>query len=121
MGLKSRVSSIDQAIVLLGERTLIKMVLQSSLELFYQDIEKGYSLTKGGLYYHALATAMAAEQIAQYMKIIEADIAYTAGLLHDIGKIVLDQFIAQVFPTFLAEFLMKRKIYPTPHLPHGTR
>jgi putative nucleotidyltransferase with HDIG domain len=100
MGLKTKVSSVDQAVSLLGEKTLIKMVLQSSFELFYQDIEKGYSLTKGGLYYHAIATAKAAEQIAKFIKIVEPDIAYTAGLLHDIGKIVLDQFIAQVFPTF---------------------
>lgn len=100
MGLKSRVSSVDQAIVLIGEKMLIKIVLQSSLELFYQDIEKGYSLTKGGLYYHAMATATVAEQIANITKKVKPDIAYTAGLLHDIGKIVLDQFIAQVFPTF---------------------
>jgi len=100
MGLKSKISSVDQAIVLLGEKALVKIVLQSSMELFYQDIEKGYSLTKGGLYYHAIATATAAEQIAKLTKKAEPDIAYTAGLLHDIGKIVLDQFIAQVFPTF---------------------
>ncbi len=100
MGLKSKVSSVDQALIFLGQKTLIKIVLQSSMELFYQDIEKGYSLTKGGLYYHAKATAIVAEQIAKITKKAETDVAYTAGLLHDIGKIVLDQYIAQVFPTF---------------------
>jgi putative nucleotidyltransferase with HDIG domain len=29
-----------------------------------------------------------------------ADIAYTAGLLHDIGKVVLDQYMAPAFPYF---------------------
>jgi len=113
MGLKSKVSSVDQAIVLLGEKTLLKIVLQSSMELFYQDIEKGYSLTKGGLYFHAMATATAAEQIAKITKKAKPDIAYTAGLLHDIGKIVLDQFIAQVFPTFFDRiFNEKEDILP---------
>ena len=95
-----KVSSIDQAIDVLGEKTFIKNILQSSMELFYQHIEKGYSLTKGGIYYHAKSVAIVAEQIANITQKAEPDVAYTAGLLHDIGKIVLDQYIAQIFPTF---------------------
>jgi putative nucleotidyltransferase with HDIG domain len=32
--------------------------------------------------------------------LIRPDLAYTAGLLHDIGKVVLDQYMARVQPLF---------------------
>lgn len=99
-GVRRKVESIDQAIVLIGEKALIKIVLQSSVELFFQSLGKGYSLTKGGLYYHAMAAASVAEHLAKITAKTKPDIAYTAGLLHDIGKVVLDQYIAQIFPTF---------------------
>ncbi len=99
-GMRKKIESIDQALVLIGEKAILKFVLQSSIDLFFQDIGKGYSLTKSGLYYHAMAAARFSEFIAQKTGRVKPDIAYTAGLLHDIGKVVLDQYIAHVFPTF---------------------
>jgi len=99
-GLSNRIKSIDQGLVLLGEKALLKIVLQSSVEVYFQEIGQGYSLTKGGLYYHALATATVSEYLANQTGKEKPDIAYTAGLLHDIGKVVLDQYVAQIFPTF---------------------
>jgi putative nucleotidyltransferase with HDIG domain len=41
-----------------------------------------------------------AEKLANLTGKIEPSMAYTAGLLHDIGKVVLDQFINSGFPLF---------------------
>lgn len=60
----------------------------------------GTPCARGGLYKHALGTAMTAESLANFTGRVPADIAYTAGLLHDIGKVVLDQYISEVTPFF---------------------
>ncbi len=96
-----KLDAIDRALVMMGERHLLQAILTAALDDFFPDTEKGgYSLCKGGLYKHALGTAMTAEELAQYTGRVEPDIAYTAGLLHDIGKVVLDQYIAAVAPLF---------------------
>jgi len=100
LGLKSRVDSIDRALVLLGEKLLLQLVVSASLEEYFSESINGYSLCKGGLYQHALKTAMVAEELAKYTQKASSDIAYTAGLLHDIGKVVLDQYISPVHPFF---------------------
>jgi len=100
LGLKSRVYSIDRSLVMLGEKLLLQLVISASLEQYFSEPINGYSLCKGGLYQHALKTAMVAEELAKYTRRVPSDIAYTAGLLHDIGKVVLDQYISSVYPFF---------------------
>jgi putative nucleotidyltransferase with HDIG domain len=96
-----KLDAIDRALVMVGERHLLQFILSAALDDFFPEAEKGgYSLCKGGLYKHALGTAMTAENLARYTGRVEPDIAYTAGLLHDIGKVVLDQYIAAVAPLF---------------------
>ena len=100
LGIPRKIASIDQAIVYLGSKTLIQMVITAQTEKIYMSSEHGYSLSRGGMYHHALATARLSERLAKVCGNIEPDIAYTAGLLHDIGKVVLDQYIADIQPMF---------------------
>lgn len=85
-----RADSIDRALVVLGEKRLLQLALSAYFEDFFTQEPGGYSLCKGGLFQHALATAHLAETLARRIGVPE-DIAYTCGLLHDIGKVVLDQ------------------------------
>ena len=100
---RRRIESIGQALVMLGEKRLLQMVISASIELFFQDSVGGYSLCKGGLYHHATGTAEAAAKISEHLRIASSDVAYTAGLLHDIGKVVLDQFVSPRYPMFYRE------------------
>ena len=100
---RRRIESIGQALVMLGEKRLLQMVISASIELFFQDSVGGYSLCKGGLYHHATGTAEAASKISEHLRIASSDVAYTAGLLHDIGKVVLDQFVSPRYPMFYRE------------------
>lgn len=93
-GSKMGIDSIDRALVLLGEKRFLQLVVSASLENFYPQNGDGYSLCKGGVYKHALGTAVVCERLADFTGRVRPDIAYTAGLLHDIGKVVLDQFVA---------------------------
>ena len=100
MGLRTVVASIDRALVLVGEKRLLKLVVTASVRSLFPQSHQGYSLCKGGIFYHAIGTAMIAQVIAEITGKAAPDIAYTAGLLHDIGKIPLDQVMAANVPFF---------------------
>jgi putative nucleotidyltransferase with HDIG domain len=100
IGLRKKVDSIEQALIMIGEKQILRMAVLISIEKFFSDSGRGYSLCKGGLYYHALGTAMVAELLANFTGKASPGTAYTAGLLHDIGKVVLDQYMAPAFPFF---------------------
>lgn len=100
VGIGAPVDSIDRALIVLGEKKLLQLVLSAATEMLFSCSEVGgYSLCKGGLFYHALATAMTAHEMAVFTGRGHPDIAYTGGLLHDIGKAALDQFVVDA-PSF---------------------
>jgi putative nucleotidyltransferase with HDIG domain len=100
MGLRTVVDSIDRALILLGEKRLLKLVVTASVKSLFPQSSQGYSLCKGGIFQHAIGTALIAQELAVFTKKAAPDIAYTAGLLHDIGKIPLDQVMAANSPFF---------------------
>jgi len=97
---RKKIESLDHALVMLGQDLLLKFVISASLNNFFNQTGMGYSLCKGGIYHHAVGTAVIAEKLANLTGKVEPSMAYTAGLLHDIGKVVLDQFINSGFPLF---------------------
>ncbi len=100
LGISRKIETIDEAILILGSKTLLQLVITAQAEKLLMGFEKGYSLMRGGLFYHAIATARLSEKLSRVHNKIRPDLAYTAGLLHDIGKVVLDQFMARVQPLF---------------------
>ncbi len=98
------VVSLDHSLVFLGQERFIKLVISAAVQSYYSQSGNGYSLCKGGLYHHAIGTAMIAEKIAGKTETTVPGVAYTAGLLHDIGKVVLDQYISGAYPMLYREF-----------------
>ena len=97
---KVKVDSIDRALLVLGEKRLLQLAISASMEDFFPGESGGYSLCKGGLFNHAVGTAMICEKLATITGHVSDDIAYTAGLLHDIGKVALDQYMGLAYPLF---------------------
>ena len=97
---KMGIDSIDRALIVLGERRILKLVISASMEEYFLREEGGYSLCKGGLFNHAVGTGIICEKLTDFVPEISGDIAYTAGLLHDIGKVVLDQYMDLTYHLF---------------------
>ena len=97
---RQRIESIDQALMHLGVNLVMKFVIAAAVEGFFAQSGMGYSLCRGGLYHHAVGVAVIAEQLARLTGAAKPGIAYAAGLLHDIGKVVLDQFVGGAYPLY---------------------
>jgi putative nucleotidyltransferase with HDIG domain len=97
---RKKIESLEHAVVLLGQHILLKFVISASINGFFSQCGMGYSLCKGGIFHHAISTAIVAEKLASLTGKISPSLAYTAGLLHDIGKVALDQYIYADFPFF---------------------
>ena len=124
-----RIDSLDHALVYLGRDLFLKLVITASINGLFGHSQAGYSLCKGGLFHHAVGTAAIAEKIASVTGLTEPSLAYTGGLLHDIGKVVLDQHLAAAFPLFYrqtqdhgASFMATEKeIFGVTHCETGSR
>jgi putative nucleotidyltransferase with HDIG domain len=92
-GLKAPVSSIDQAVLLIGDHTIFRMVCAIGFGGAMGFALPGYAVEANGLWGHSLSVGMGAEYLTENEAYGEfhPSVAFTAGLLHDIGKIVLNQ------------------------------
>ena len=92
-GIPSKVSSVKQAIVLLGWKRLLQLVMTMCMSTVMKKPLPGYDLPHGELLRHSVAVSVAAELVVKALKIPGADEVFTAALLHDIGKLVLGGFV----------------------------
>ncbi len=101
-GLINEITSLDRAISYLGERLIISIAIgDCAAQLFNKDL-KGYEGEHGDLWRHDLRTAIASrEVIAQSHSEINPDLAFTAGLLHDIGKALISDYLHGTAPDVL--------------------
>lgn len=94
-GLSGTVSSVRHASVVLGTQTLMELLnLACSSEILGQTLE-GYGLEAGDLWMHSLAVASGSQLIARRSHPDLALDAFSAGLIHDVGKIILDPYIEE--------------------------
>ncbi|MFH1985918.1 MAG: HDOD domain-containing protein [Pseudomonadota bacterium] len=95
---RNPIDSLDHALIYLGKDIFLRLVISAAVSGLFENTGSGYSLSKGGLYHHAVGTALIAEKLAGVTGLVAPAIAYTAGLLHDIGKVVLDQYVTSAYP-----------------------
>ncbi len=89
------VTTISRAVLLLGEMMVVGVAICASSSIVFHAPLDGYNSQKGEMWEHSLRTAIAARELARYArKSISPGLAFTAGLLHDIGKSVISGFIA---------------------------
>ncbi len=92
-GLSKQVSSLRNAVVLIGFKSVYKMVIALGTAVFFKKDAQGYGLTGVDMWRHSQGCAISAEIAANKYAPEFAQASYTAGLLHDVGKLVLSEYV----------------------------
>lgn len=107
LGFSGKVSSITEATVRLGTKWMYKIAISSLIESHLRRPAAGYDITSEQLWKHSMAAALIAENLSKKLKIKDYAYAswdwmnFTAALLHDMGKIILGNFISDRFDEIL--------------------
>ncbi len=89
MGIKGGVGSLDDAVVYLGVDTIKNMAISASVLTAFKGHGPAGDFSMDRFWFHSFFCAVAAKKIAQETGVNDPDEAFLAGLLHDIGKLVL--------------------------------
>ena len=94
-GLSGMVSSIHQATVVLGHKTLEQLIMMVSATSLLGSHLKGYRMGSGALWQHSLAVALGSRLIAKDRAPALENDAFSVGLIHDAGKLALDRYMLE--------------------------
>lgn len=99
-GLPGRVSTVSHAVVMLGFREVCNISFSASVISAFGQKGDSKVFDHEKFWQHSLAVAIIARIIAKRIgppKIKDPEEAYVAGLIHDIGKVIEDQYMHDDF------------------------
>ena len=96
-GLSRKVTSLNDAILCLGTVKVLQMVMAVHTNSLLAREQQGYGLEPGVLWKHSVAVALASTLFSERLGQPNSNLAFTAGLLHDIGKVILNQYVSSEF------------------------
>lgn len=101
-GAREPISTLEQAVLILGHSEIYRiasLTLVSRWETLHQE---SLPWEPGDYARHSLCTALATEVIAEARETTDPEVAYTAGLVCDLGKLVLAYVCAPYYPAVAA-------------------
>jgi putative nucleotidyltransferase with HDIG domain len=119
-GFSRRVSTVSNALILLGVDVVKSLAISSSIfEIMEQNVV--------GLWEHSMGVAVAANIISRELKLPEPEETSTAALLHDIGKVIIrirlqgdyNQLTVQIKEKGLMMVEAERELFGTDHAEIG--
>jgi len=97
-GLPKRVSTVTQATVILGFNTVKNLALSASVfDAFGNNGRAVGKWDRSKFWQHSIACGVATKLLAREIRYSNPEEAFVAGLLHDIGKVVVDQYLPDKF------------------------
>ncbi|MBW1708703.1 MAG: HDOD domain-containing protein [Deltaproteobacteria bacterium] len=88
-GFSRQVTAIDHAITLLGLDMVRSLALSMKVFDYFRGIKSGGFFNLADFWLHSIAVSSIARDFVQLVPLGPRDLLFTAGLLHDIGKLLL--------------------------------
>jgi putative nucleotidyltransferase with HDIG domain len=95
-GLRHKVDNVHDAIMYLGKQNVVRAVMAAGVSRFFKDAP-GYEAEAKNLWEHAVSSALMSQILARKILKREDSILFTAALLHDIGKVILGEFVSEKY------------------------
>lgn len=102
--LSRKISTISEAVVILGFNTLKSLVLATSTRKILERPLTGYGYEERGLWKHSISCAGGSKYLAREMGLgdMVSEELFVAGLLHDLGKLILGPMVEEQVDAFRA-------------------
>ncbi|HNQ02732.1 MAG TPA: HDOD domain-containing protein [Syntrophales bacterium] len=95
-GLRRPVDNVGDAIMHMGKKNVLRAVMAAGLSRYFRTA-KGYDVKGGDLWEHAVAVALMSQICAARLSVPDDPRLFTAGVLHDIGKMVMGEFVEEAW------------------------
>lgn len=92
-----RINSIKDAIVRIGFEETKRIVMSMSVINLFDKRKETAGFDRTDFWTHSISVGIVAERIARHMGSVSAEDAFLGGLLHDLGIMILDEFLPSVF------------------------
>lgn len=87
------IKTVRDAVSYLGKENLIRAVQTAGISKYYKVKVKGYVSSASDLWEHSVAVALMSQILSKKIYGTENTILYTAALLHDVGKIIMGEYV----------------------------
>lgn len=126
-GVSRRVQTVRTATVMLGRTAIMGLVVAASMERIQNSLQKLWPFDAKLFWQHNLAVALIARALAKHYRLQDPEEAYVAGLLHDIGKLVMLNHFGENYAQLLRGaqhgtkplYLLERAAFETDHAASG--
>ncbi len=100
-GLRCRAESVRHAVTVMGMKRVSEVAAAVALAPVIPKRLPGYEIEASAFWLHSVAVAVLAERLSLQLGLRCPDLTFTAGLLHDIGKLAIAAFVADDAPSIL--------------------
>ncbi len=97
LGLKHPVETIKDAVNMLGTDQVVELALVKSGAQVLSGSRKGYGLDNGDMWEYSVSSAVIAKQVASTLSLKNKNTIFTAALIKDIGKVILEKYVSREF------------------------
>lgn len=102
-GFSRRITTIPQAVVVLGFDTVRSLALSVSVFETLSHTNEAVSFDREAFWIHSIGCGTAARLVAKDLGYRDAGTPFVAGLLHDLGKVILDTYYHDLYQEVVEE------------------
>lgn len=101
--LRNKIGDLQHAIVILGLNEIKNIVLASSIYKIVKEFKSSSAFDMQAFWKHSIGCAIVARVLAETAHLSSPEEVFTAGLLHDIGKLIHAAYFHEEFNAVIAD------------------
>ncbi|MBP8980962.1 MAG: HDOD domain-containing protein [Syntrophobacterales bacterium] len=94
-GVRQKIKSIHDAVIYLGQKNLLRALQTVTVSRIFAKRNAGYGMKTAELWEHSVSVALMSQILSRKIIRKEDAVLYTAALLHDVGKLVMGEYVQE--------------------------